>query len=239
MHTGDRYGIGQADWHAPRQLLALCLAASLMCHALVFLLVPGWSRGTPVQPTPVLDVVMVPRVAVPPAVSPHQPLPAMPKRVHLQRQRAPGGPPRTMTDATVALAQPATVAPPVLALPAEPQRAAMEPSAVPAAEIAPLPARTGTAGTPPVFNAAYLRNPPPRYPLAARRNGEEGQVMLKVLVNPDGTPVRVELDQSSGSSLLDGAALEAVHGWRFVPARRGAQNVEGWVRVPLVFRLES
>ena len=239
VRTGDRYGIGQAELHAPQQLLGRCLVASLVCHALVFLLVPGWSRGTSVQPTPVLDVVMVPRVTVPPAVSPHQSLSAMPKRAHLQRQRAPGGPPRTMSDATTAPAQPASVAPSAPALPAEPQRAAMDPPAVPAADSAPLPARAETAGTPPVFNAAYLRNPPPRYPLAARRNGEEGQVMLKVLVNPDGTPVRVELDQSSGSPLLDGAALEAVHGWRFVPARRGAQNVEGWVRVPLVFRLES
>jgi protein TonB len=30
-----------------------------------------------------------------------------------------------------------------------------------------------------------------------------------------------------------------VKGWRFVPARRGAQNIEGWVRVPVVFKLES
>ena len=95
------------------------------------------------------------------------------------------------------------------------------------------------AASPPLFNAAYLRNPAPVYPATARRNGDEGTAMLKVLVSVEGAPVRVELDQSSGSGLLDGAALDAVKGWRFVPARRGTQNIEGWVRVPVVLRLES
>lgn len=31
--------------------------------------------------------------------------------------------------------------------------------------------------------------------------------------------------------------MDAVRGWRFVPARRGEQAVEAWVRIPLVFRL--
>jgi protein TonB len=99
--------------------------------------------------------------------------------------------------------------------------------------------RVEPALTPPLFNAAYLRNPPPRYPLAARRSGDEGTVMLRVLVTIEGTAARVELDRSSGSASLDGAAMEAVRNWRFVPARRGSQNVEDWVRVPVVFRLES
>jgi len=60
-----------------------------------------------------------------------------------------------------------------------------------------------------------------------------------VLVTIEGTAARVELDRSSGSASLDGAAMEAVRNWRFVPARRGSQNVEDWVRVPVVFRLES
>jgi len=37
--------------------------------------------------------------------------------------------------------------------------------------------------------------------------------------------------------LLDNAALEGVREWKFVPARKGAEPVEGWVRVPIVFRL--
>lgn len=102
-----------------------------------------------------------------------------------------------------------------------------------------MPVAPAEVVTPPALNAAYLRNPPPPYPQAARRNGEEGTVMLRVLVDPEGAPVQVVLDKSSGSSLLDSAAVDAVRSWRFVPARRGRQNVEGWVRVPIVFRLEG
>lgn len=93
--------------------------------------------------------------------------------------------------------------------------------------------------TPPVFNAAYLRNPPPRYPIAARRNGEQGTVTLRVLVDREGLPASVAIEKTSGFAPLDNAAREAVRAWRFVPARRGSQAVEAWVLVPVVFRLED
>jgi protein TonB len=92
--------------------------------------------------------------------------------------------------------------------------------------------------TPPDFRAAYLRNPPPGYPAAARRNGEEGTVTLRVLVSVEGAPRDVLLERSSGSGLLDAAALAAVKNWRFAPARRGGEAREAWVLVPIVFRLE-
>ena len=93
--------------------------------------------------------------------------------------------------------------------------------------------------TPPNFNAGYLRNPPPRYPLIARRNGEQGTVTLKVLVTREGLPAEISVQTSSGSASLDQAAVEAVKGWRFAPARQGAQAVEAWVLVPIVFKLEG
>jgi protein TonB len=49
----------------------------------------------------------------------------------------------------------------------------------------------------------------------------------------------VSVDTSSGSTALDEAALDAVRKWRFVPAKRGAQPVEAWHLVPIVFRLEG
>ncbi len=93
--------------------------------------------------------------------------------------------------------------------------------------------------TPPSFDAAYLSNPPPQYPQAARRAGEQGTVMLRVLVKRDGLPERVEVEKSSGSNRLDAAARDTVWGWRFVPARQGDDPIESWVLVPVVFRLEG
>ncbi|MBI2295105.1 MAG: energy transducer TonB [Betaproteobacteria bacterium] len=136
-----------------------------------------------------------------------------------------------------------TDTPPVLALP-EP-RPAEEPALAvprPTETRAPAEARTGVASatlTPPSFSAGYLRNPPPHYPLAARRAGEQGTVTLKVLVTREGLPARVNVEKGSGSRHLDNAALEAVKTWRFVPARQGAEPVESWVLVPIVFRLEG
>jgi len=95
------------------------------------------------------------------------------------------------------------------------------------------------AVTPLGFNAAYLRNPAPRYPLASRRAGEQGTVTLRVLVMLDGLASRVAVEKSSGSPHLDAAALEAVKAWRFTPARQGADAVESWMLVPIVFRLEG
>lgn len=92
---------------------------------------------------------------------------------------------------------------------------------------------------PPSFDAAYLSNPPPRYPMASRRAGEQGTVMLRVLVSREGAAARVELERSSGSAHLDAAARETVKAWRFTPARRGAEAIESWMIVPVVFRLEG
>lgn len=214
------------------RLLAGCLLASIVLHVVVALGLPGWWRSEPPQIPPVLDVVLIPQTAVVPAVPVAPTVPPVNPR---SKPAAVAPAPRTVP---VAAAVPVEVAPTVATETAVSPVAesAKQAAAPPAPSVAP---RAEQTVTPPVFNAAYLRNPPPRYPPAARRNSEEGTVVLRVLVTTDGTASRTELDRSSGSTSLDSAALEAVRNWRFVPARRGAQNIEDWVRVPVVFRLES
>lgn len=95
------------------------------------------------------------------------------------------------------------------------------------------------AVVPPRFDAAYLNNPAPPYPAAARRRGEGGRVQLRVLVTAAGRASRVEVSSSSGSALLDEAAKDAVERWRFQPARRGDEVIDAWVIVPIVFSLEG
>ena len=89
----------------------------------------------------------------------------------------------------------------------------------------------GTSASP-----AYGSNPQPTYPMAARRMGIEGTVVLRVVVAPDGTPKSVVVLQSSGHDVLDSSALETVQKrWRFVPARRNGIPVEDSVQVPIRF----
>lgn len=91
--------------------------------------------------------------------------------------------------------------------------------------------------TQPLFGAAYLRNPPPAYPPAARRQKVEGKVVLDVDVSNNGEAIRVSIVRSSGYSLLDDAAREAVTHWRFIPARRGSESVAANVIVPIIFKI--
>lgn len=92
---------------------------------------------------------------------------------------------------------------------------------------------------PPRFDAAYLKNPRPDYPRAARRMGEQGKVVLRVYVSTTGTAEKIEIGTSSGSRRLDDAARLAVEQWRFVPARQGEVPVAAWVIVPITFALEG
>lgn len=217
-----------------RRMLVIFLLASVAAHALLLVFVPGWRVSVPVSAPemPMLDVVMVA------AQLPAAPPPA--------KTAAPAPNPRVASPpllhkAAPVIAQDAAVPPVVLApepassVASTPAPSSVEPSSPPAATVSAPPA----AITPPAFSAAYLRNPPPAYPASARRNGEEGTVMLRVLVGRDGVPLKVEVGQSSRSRLLDQAAQDAVQGWRFVPARRGTETIEAWVRVPVSFRLES
>ena len=218
-------------------MLATFLAASMAAHAAVLVLLPGFVKEEAPPPVRMEVTLLNP-----------EPLPMAPPEPEspLQAKRKPERQPRPQASAsTLRAPQPEPQAPLLALSPAQApaERAFTVPAPVPAepppASAAPKEQVASVAVVPPTFNAAYLRNPAPRYPLAARRAGEQGTVLLRVLVAPDGVPARVELEKTSGSAHLDSAALEAVKAWRFVPARRGADAVEAWVLVPIAFRLEG
>lgn len=91
----------------------------------------------------------------------------------------------------------------------------------------------------PSLNADYLNNPPPSYPPQSRELGEQGKVLLRVLVNANGGVEQVNLRKSSGYQRLDQAAQDSVKQWRFVPAKRGDQAITAWVVVPISFSLQG
>ncbi|WP_410498453.1 TonB family protein [Chitinibacter sp. S2-10] len=91
----------------------------------------------------------------------------------------------------------------------------------------------------PSFQASYLSNPKPPYPPTSLALGEQGKVLLRVVVNPAGLPEKIEIFKSSGFARLDAVAQSTVQRWRFVPAKRGDEAVSGSVIVPLNFSIKN
>lgn len=178
---------------------------------------PAPPEPTPLAPSPQVAPFAPPAPIPARTIKPRKPVAA--KRFSTPRQET-----ARPTQTNRAAAQ-ADTAPP-----AAPAPAAMAPA---------KPAGGAPALVAPRFDAAYLDNPAPPYPPLSRRLGERGRVLLRVFVDPNGVPARVELRQSSGHRRLDAAAEAAVRRWRFVPARRGKEPVGAWVLVPIAFNLRS
>ena len=83
----------------------------------------------------------------------------------------------------------------------------------------------------------YRINPPPSYPVIARKRGYQGNVTLEVLINKQGKVIDLKVYASSGYSMLDKTAAAAVKKWLFQPGMRGSEKIEMWVRVPIRFKL--
>ncbi|MCB1572173.1 MAG: energy transducer TonB, partial [Xanthomonadales bacterium] len=88
------------------------------------------------------------------------------------------------------------------------------------------PGGSGNASAGAQVGLAYESIVRPKYPLEARRRGEQGTVVLRVLVGRDGLPVEVDIARSSGSRQLDRAAREAVLRSRFRPVQVNGIAVE-------------
>ena len=209
-HYGTRYG-----GRRPGNLAGFTVAVAVHLAAVLYLLQYEPARRALTDAVPIMVSLITPVVEIP--QDPPKPLAIKPRVVE----------PKPVERAPVLTAPAETPAPYVAAAPPAP---AQEPATAPAPVALPV--------VPPDFSAAYLRNPPPAYPYLARRMGQQGKVMLRVLVSAVGLPEKVELRTGSGTRALDEAALEAVGNWRFVAARQGNQPVSAWVLVPIVFSLQ-
>lgn len=176
----------------------------------------------------IADLIELPQPKVEPTPPPPAPQPT-PKPQPVVRQTPRPQP----TPLPVAVADPAPsdhapiVPAPVPPAPAEPRPAPARPvePAVPAVQ---LPSST----------ADYLNNPAPAYPPLSRRLGEQGRVVVRVLIGTDGTASQAEIRSSSGFERLDQAALQTVLKWRYVPGKRAGVPEAMWFNVPINFVLE-
>ncbi|MDE2352862.1 MAG: energy transducer TonB [Alphaproteobacteria bacterium] len=77
------------------------------------------------------------------------------------------------------------------------------------------------------------------YPSLAARRHEQGDVLLGVLVLPNGLVGDVRVLHSSGSAQLDAAALLAVGSWVYLPAVKAHRPVAAWTKANIRFQMAS
>ena len=216
----------------------------------------NYRRVLPPEPQPITVSIIEPVLIAPeppkPEPSPPPPVrakpPPEPEPVREVQRPEPPPPEPTPERIVVAPPPPAPEPLPVQKQPPvpEPERITVAPAppvmearAVPeAVHTPPPPVPVELPVEPARYDAAYLDNPKPSYPSLARRMGVQGRVLVRVLVSSGGLPEKIELKETSGSSVLDRSALDAITRWRFVPAKRGEKSIDAWIVVPIVFTLK-
>lgn len=141
---------------------------------------------------------------------------------------------------------------PALALSTTPVVTAMPAPAIHTAEAAPPPTRNepgagmiGNAAPAPmaqpkqVSAVDYLQAPQAEYPPLSRRMGEEGKVMLRVVVNEKGQAEKVEIQKSSGYNRLDEAARSAILRAIFKPYLEDGKALSILATATISFSLNS
>lgn len=184
-------------------------------------------------------------------ISPDPPVPSATER-HVASV-----PPTARRTASTATLQPArrdpvSIAPAPEAHPAAPASVSLAtetpPPAAPPADVPPVaapPVEPAPVTTPPaprtiaISAVAYLLPPVLVYPPSARRRQEQGQVMVRVLVDEHGLPAQLAVLRTSGYPALDDAALATVRKTRFKPYTENGTAQPFWVVMPLIFELDG
>ena len=213
------------------------ITATVLLHViLAFLFMLGLMEHsiTPPEAPPVLVELMqsqpTPKTIEQPVAKPI-PVPPRPQPVAAPTPSPQPQPSPSKVSAPTEVAQAAPVAP--VSAPTTPT-----PPAPPAP--APAPVVTAPSKTEVSIPASYsASNQKPIYPNMSKRLGEQGTVVLRVLVKADGSAGEVEVKSSSSYPRLDQAAVEAVKTWRFNSAKIDGKAIDEWYQVPIPFKLQS
>lgn len=202
----------------PNRIAGLAVAIALNAALLMLLLVP--MHAPPLAVPTVTQVLQWVRTR-PPVPAPPPPRPVPVTRTQPQVHATPRPTPEAIT----------TDDPPLLSATGD----------TPAVDGDVTPPTTAPAGRDPLpgVHLEYDLAPAPDYPRDALRAGIEGTVMLQVLVDIDGRPLKVDVQHSSGDRRLDAAARRQVlEHWRFRPAVRDGRRVQAIGLVPIAFKLQ-
>ncbi|WP_257385361.1 energy transducer TonB [Tahibacter caeni] len=199
-----------------------------------------WKRSSAISATLALHALAALAVLAPPAYIAAQKAADPPVQAITVKREEPPPPPPPVLEVKHKPKAPVvrTVAPPrpepVRADPVVTEQTEMSYPATPEPELPAEPA--GPVETAPsALGYKSMKTVP--YPPIAKRQRMEGTVVLRVFVGIDGVPQRIEIERSSGHSVLDRAAKEAVLGWRFEPGTRNGQPFAAYGLVPIAFKL--
>jgi len=94
------------------------------------------------------------------------------------------------------------------------------------ASVAPVTKAVPAVAAPEVFQpVVFLERIEPTYPERARKAGMEGQVVVHLQISAQGQMLQATVAQTSGSRLLDEAALAAARASKFKPAQHAGTTV--------------
>lgn len=111
----------------------------------------------------------------------------------------------------------------------------------PQAEAKPIASKSGATEKPQLITKpSFLKRPKaPRYPRIAQRKGIQGTALYEIWLNEHGKQVKQQLVTSSGTPILDEAALKAIRGWQFSPQVIDGQAIAHRVQIPVRFSLNK
>ncbi|MGN6376562.1 MAG: TonB family protein [Sphingomonas sp.] len=98
----------------------------------------------------------------------------------------------------------------------------------------PMPPLVGAAVDPRYADALQ-----PGYPPEERRAGNEGRVVVRVLIGVDGRVKQVEEVSATSDAFFAATRKQALTRWRFRPATRGDVPVESWKTMSVRFVLND
>lgn len=202
------------------------LVAIVAGHALLFYMVNSGMAGK------IADAVMPKVVTVTFVASPEplKPAPPPPQTVPVVKLTPTYIPPMPVL-ATPQVEPTITVAPPA-------PRTTQPSAPAVAGPVAPAPPAPAVPSAPKTITGVeYIRAPQPVYPSIARRMGESGIVMLRVLIGEKGQAEQVTIQKSSGSEKLDEAGRQAVLRALYKPYIEDGKAIPVYALVPINFQL--
>jgi len=175
---------------------------------------PETAQAVPVPPKPEAKPIEAPEKKVVASEAPQL------RKVEQPKKSAPEAKPELPVQTPAPVVQPA-----VQQVPATPAEAPVV--AKPAVAAAGNPEHTGVGAqaAPKEVGQLACRIPKPDYPRAARRQGQSGQVMVRLVVNEQGRVATAEVTKGSGFAALDEAARNAALAGSCEPYREGGNAI--------------